>query len=264
MPQVLGKEYRIFDDDNYVNLMPQLIEKEQVPMNMAEVMRATLEGLRDNNRSAQEDFVDKWNDTSDGIAYPGKDSEFSGRFKFVPDSRRLMQISPDVDLVDGALPLSDDDTYAALQGTEFVRVTFENQEFALLADRFKPKEYTKEELYELGATPIGRRLGIGTDNKIGVDEVGNSDLWLAFSHYDFAKSPSDPLNQASRQLRADFCAQVKQIYTDNRGLGIYLGSEQESPTMRAWFAYNVDFWFYAYAFLYLSCTARLAGVRNDA
>ena len=263
MPQVLGKEYQIFNDDNYVNLMPRLLEKGQEPMNMAEVIRATVEALQDNNRSAQEDFVNKWNDTSDGIAYPGKDSEFSGRFKFVPDSKLLMQINPDVDLVDGALPLSDDDTYAALQGTEFVRVTVENQEFALLADKYKPTEYTKAELYRLGATPIGRRLGIGADNKIGIDEVGNSDLWLAFSHYNFAKSQSDPHNKTSLQLRTDFCAQAKQIFADNRGMGVYLGSEQGRPTMRAWFVFNAAFWFYAYGFLYLSCTARLTGVRNN-
>ena len=59
------------------------------------------------------------------------------------------------------------------------------REFALLANKHHPPQapksegtYSSRELYDMGATPIGRPLGIVKMGRKEINEVENSDLFL--------------------------------------------------------------------------------------
>ena len=236
MRQVLGKEYQLLEDF-YITSMLQLKEKELMPVNIPFVMRATLECIVGGNESAKKDFVDSCNDTIDGVAYPEKGSESSGRFKVEPNSSLLMRTTPETKLIQGALLLSGK-TYANLTGPEFLVVTADAQDYALLAGKAKGKgDYTARELSKYGATPIGRGLS--------KDEVGKSDLWLALCHHDFGKYPAGSVNQRARKLRdeysdAVFSDAVFSKMRDDSAMRIDLAPEQSSPTMRALFVDDIQ------------------------
>lgn len=233
----LGEKYQAFQADPFWNitynrLMHEVIQAGLAPANVADVMRLVIEVFNGSD-SAQKNFLPCYYlGTADGVAYPSGTSEFSGRFKLNTNSEWLEHDAKSKIPIPNAV-------YVAIQGPEFVRVKVDNQEFALLAYKFTPtKAYRKEELYELGATSIARSLGVVKIGGKEVDEIENSDLWLALAHYDFRKSPTDASNQVARELRDDYRKAIFAILKQrgyDKGMGVFLSSEEATPTIQPWF-----------------------------
>lgn len=236
MPQLI-KTYTPSEASTYIKAMSNFNDPNQhysgKPFNFAEIIKERVVALRTGDIEAIKFFLDQYFDTPDALAYPAKNSELSGRFKFVSDSDLLLNVNDDSKTINGALELPDED-YAGLKGSEFIRVNVDGQPFALLAEKSKPDgQYRTEELYELGATPIGRHLGSVNLGKEGFlaykDEAVNSDLWLAFLRGD-RQLLTDYRNAVSEELS-------RRKYNDpNQSMGVYLGSEQDKPSMSALFA----------------------------
>ena len=256
----LIKTYTTSEASNYVKAMSNFRNYQQgypgQPLNFADIIRNRFDALKTKDLEAMKFFLDQYFYTPDALAYPGKNSEFSGRFKFVRDSDLLLNIKDDVRVVNGVLELSDDEAYAGIQGQEFNRVNVDNIPFALLSEKFNPKnKYRTEELYELGATPLGRGLGIAEVNGKKIDEGINSDLWLAFLRGDkqllmgYRNAVREELNR-------------REYVHPNQSMGVYLGSEQDNPSMRALFVSLLSNGSSAGGDLSLSNAARLVGVRS--
>ena len=237
MPQQI-KTYTPSESTSYIKAMsnfrdPKLPYLGQ-PLNFAEIIRERVQALKTKDIELMKFWLDQYFDTPDALAYARKNSEFSGRFKFVPDSDLLLNIGTDAKVPNGALELSDDEDYAGLKGTEFNRVNVDDKPFALLAEKFKPhKEYRIEELYELGATPLGRHLGIVNTGGKNIDEAVNSDLWLAFLRGD-KKLLMDYRNVVSEELNR------RKYDNPNQSMGVYPGSEQDKPSIRALFVSDLS------------------------
>ena len=253
MSQII-KTYTSFEADNYIKEMTKLRSSGQYKLNAADIIRERLQALKTGEVELIRFWLDQYFHAPDGFAHPSKTSEFSGRFKFVPDSDFLINIKNDAKTTYGSLELHGDETYAGIKGSEFVKVGADGQTFALSADKFVHKEeYQTEELYELGATPLGRRLGIADIGNRKIDEIVNSDLWLAFL-------------RGNKQLLMDYRNEVsaemhRRNYKDKALMGVYPGSEQEKPSMRAWFVGDLDYWSVAGGG-FLGIGARLVGVSS--
>ena len=262
MPQLI-KTYTPSEASNYVEAMSNFRNPEQgylgQPFNFAEIIRERFHALKTRDIEAIKFFLDQYFDTPDAFAYPGKSSEFSGRFKFVPDSDLLLNIGADAEVTNGALELSDDEAYAGLKGPEFRRVDVDGQPFALLEEKFNAnKKYKTNELYEMGATPINRSGYVNLDNETSlayIDETVNSDLWLAFLRGD-KKLLTDYRNAVSEELNR------RKYDNPNQSMGVYLGSEQEKPSMRALFVDDLNYRSNAGGDNLLSSSARLVGVSS--
>jgi len=217
-----------FKHNNYQNLMPALIKEDFIPMNTADIIKARLDAIASENIDEIYFWMGNHFTTTDAAVYPKRDSDFSGRFKIDFDSKLLTCIDkktslfrPETHLFNWtgtALPISND-YYFNIKGPEFRIISYYN-----IADHFDPlkieyailnskaellskkrgEKYRTQELYELGATPIERPLKIIKIGDKEVNEVENSDLWLALSHYDFTKEPTCEQNKAARQLRDDY------------------------------------------------------------
>ena len=222
-------------DSRYCELMPQLRQLALAPLNVAQVLQARVESIRVGSFEKKAFWLHQQFDSADGLAYAGEGSNSSGRFKLVRNAELLLEIESDVHLVRGALSLSEDE-YDQLPGPEFVRVRVEDEELALLTDKFDSgHSQDLAELHNLGATPLGRGLGVGEVNGKEIDEVEVSDLWLAIAGYDFAEDPNSEGNQSALNLRHEYRHLVftGEDVVNEQGMGIYLRDDQEVPTMRA-------------------------------
>lgn len=179
------------------------------------------------------DYWDTDFHTTDALIYDKK-SVIPKKFKLQLNSDFLLNINNETPLINGAIPISI--PYEEVQGTEFVRVQVDDLEFALLAEKFKHKKYKIEELYKLNATPIGKDLGIIEVNGKEVDEVSNSDFLRGLCEYDFRKSLSDPANKSIRDFlegyNSTLLKYIQRHYNRDKGIEIYLDSEEECPTVR--------------------------------
>ena len=251
----LIKTYTQFQEGNYIKEMSNLSSSGQYKINAADITRERLQALKRGELELIRLWLDQYFHTPDGFAHPSENPEFFGRFKFVPDSDLLINIKDDAKITNGALELPDDETYAGIKGSEFVKVNSDGQTFALSAGKFTPnKNYKTEELYELGATPLGRRLGVAEvgDNKI--DEIVNSDLWLAFLRGD-KQLLMDYRNEVSAEMQ-------RRNYKDKTLMGVYPGSGQVKPSMRAWAVDDLDGGSIAEGDGDLDLNARLVGVNS--
>jgi len=103
--------YREFYGRN-VEQMPKLIADGRVPMSVAGLMQRRLD-VRNSDVDVKSSYLDNYFDTGDAVAYHP-----DGRAKIVLDSQTLRDITPQSELRNGALVLTED-AYNALQGEEF-------------------------------------------------------------------------------------------------------------------------------------------------
>lgn len=213
-----------------------------LPLNTHAMIKKRVEALKTRDLEEIKFWLDQSLHTPDGFAYPSQNLDFSGKFKFVPDSDLLFHIDSRAKIISGALELPNDEGlpndghYVKLEGTEFNKISFNGQIFALLADKFDPRKqnYKLAELYDLGATPLGRHLGVVKIDGKEIDEVVNSDLWLAFLRGD-------------KQLLIDYKNNIIEEL-QRRGnlhprewMGIFLGEEQKRSSMRPLAVYPLEY-----------------------
>lgn len=95
-----------------VDQMPALIADGRVPMNYSQLMQRRL-NVRNFDADVKASYMDNYFDTGDAVVYHP-----DGRVKIVLDSQTLRDITPQSELRNGALVLTEED-YNALQGEEF-------------------------------------------------------------------------------------------------------------------------------------------------
>jgi len=103
--------YKEFYDRN-TEQMPKLIADGRVPMNVSQLMQRRL-NTQNSDADVKSSYLDNWFDTGDAVVYHS-----DGRVKIVLDSQNLRDITPDSQLRNGALVLTED-IYNSLQGEEF-------------------------------------------------------------------------------------------------------------------------------------------------
>ncbi len=114
LQNVLGKEYKFFNNGSYVNKMYELINTGFSPFSVADIMRARLETADSNDPSRKDFWLDHYFDSVDGVAY------LDDKIKLSHSVPALVNINPGAKLSNGALPLSVGD-YGVLSGVEFSR-----------------------------------------------------------------------------------------------------------------------------------------------
>jgi hypothetical protein len=98
--QLHKQEYKSFDSGPYTVKMPELLKAGYQPATTADIMRLRLEALSRKNSGAIGKWIDRWYDTSDGLAYD------EHGIKVVRNSALLKAVTPSTRLtIDGALPL---------------------------------------------------------------------------------------------------------------------------------------------------------------
>ena len=105
------KAYREFYGRN-VEQMPKLIADGRVPMNVSQLMQRRLD-VRNSDADVKTSYIDNYFDTGDAVVYHP-----DGRVKIVLDSQTLRDVTPNSELRNGALVLTED-AYNGLQGEEF-------------------------------------------------------------------------------------------------------------------------------------------------
>lgn len=234
----MQKDYKSFRG-SYQAKMEELVASSLRPINLLDVMKKRLEGysLTSGDRPVTykvKEIIDFWNyhrfSTVDGVALN------DNKFKVVHDAQQLIDIKPNTQFKKGFLVLASGQ-YEALEVPEFVKVGYNDVEYAVLVDKAKTnRNYRIEELYELGATPINKGLEIVKVGGKKINEVENSDLWLTLAHGDPRKNLDDEINQAATKLRNEyqkvFFEGKKQ--DDNGAMGVYLLDAQSEPTIRPW------------------------------
>lgn len=110
----LSNEMKIFEvyNGSIVKRMPKLISNGRVPANISQIMQRRL-NLRNDETGVKSFYLSNHFNTSDAVLYHP-----DGRVKIVLDSKTLMEITPESELKDGALVLTEE-FYDALQGEEF-------------------------------------------------------------------------------------------------------------------------------------------------
>ena len=230
----LDKEYQTFGDRRYCELMPGLKELGVTPMNVAQIMAARIESIQGDDYKQKDFWLGQQFDTADGVAYAGENSPHSENFKIDRNSDHLIDIKQDTHLARGALPLTEEE-YGELSGPEFTRVILEGEEWAILSEKHRPtQEYSRRELYDLRATRLSASLGDVECDGAEINEVENSDLWLALCGYRFDQDSNSDQNLAAAKLRDEYRYHVFLADTEKAGMSVFLRASQEIPTMRAW------------------------------
>lgn len=103
--------YKEFYGKN-VAQMPLLIADGRVPMSVAGLMQRRLD-VRNSDADVKSSYLDNYFDSGDAVVYHP-----DGRFKIVLDSQTVRDITPQSELRNGALVLTED-AYNAFQGEEF-------------------------------------------------------------------------------------------------------------------------------------------------
>lgn len=111
MQNLLSNGYQIFQGGPYIDLMSQLKGVGLVPTSVADIMRARLEAFNSPNSEQKETLLNNDFQTMSAVAYN------DGRIKIVPVAQELKDISPNIKLIKGALPISHEE-YRALEGKE--------------------------------------------------------------------------------------------------------------------------------------------------
>ena len=117
---MVGKpiEYRIFESDEYRNLMPKVIEQGFMPISSKDGMRLILCALTTRNPENIERLVDSYIDTGDGLV------AYQEQLIMVPSARQLQRINRLTNLVSGKLPFTPDEI-SVLKGVRLIRTTLE-------------------------------------------------------------------------------------------------------------------------------------------
>ena len=92
--------------------MPKLIADGRVPMSVAGLMQRRLD-VRNSDADVKSSYLDNYFDSGDVMVYHP-----DGRVKIVLDSQTLRDVTPNSELINGALVLTED-AYNVLQGEEF-------------------------------------------------------------------------------------------------------------------------------------------------
>ena len=95
-----------------VKRMSMLISNSRVPANVSQIMQIRL-SLKNDETGVKDFYLDNYFYTGDDVIYHP-----DGRVKIVLDSQTLREITPEIELKDGALVLTED-VYDFLQGEEF-------------------------------------------------------------------------------------------------------------------------------------------------
>ena len=95
-----------------IEQMPKLIAEGRVPMNVNQLMQRRLD-VRNASQDLKSFWMDNCFDTGDAVVYHPK-----GGLKIVLDSQYLRQITPESEINNGALVLTEDD-YRSMEGEEF-------------------------------------------------------------------------------------------------------------------------------------------------
>ena len=103
--------YREFCGRN-TEQMPKLIADGRVPMSVAGLMQRRLD-VRNSDADVKTSYLDNYFDSGDAVLYHP-----DGRVKIVLDSQTLRDVTPNSELRNGALVLTED-AYNVLQGEEF-------------------------------------------------------------------------------------------------------------------------------------------------
>lgn len=234
---ISGKDYGFFDSHSYIASMQELRRNGFSPVSIPFSVIARLDRFKNGTDSGKKFWLESMIDTADAVAFSGKNPLYSipNSFKLMPSSSYLTYICNDGVFIDGGLPITESHYYAT-SAPEFVRVRAGNQDYAILVQFHQNKKYRTAELYELGATPLGRGLGTAEINGKQADEFENSDLWLALMGYDFNKVPLDAKNLQARRLRNEYgilCRELIKKSYDGLidGLGIYFPEPQTPMIM---------------------------------
>ena len=98
----------------YIDAMPALREAERIPMTTEALAKRRLEVLASGSEELIRAWWNNYYDTSDGVAYLGDE------IKILKNSQLLIDITPEAELKDGALVLTEDQ-YNTLEGKTFKR-----------------------------------------------------------------------------------------------------------------------------------------------
>ena len=126
-----------------VEQMPKLITEGRVPMNTSQLMQRRLD-FRNGSEAVKTAWMDNHFDTGDAVVYHP-----NGDVKIVLDSQTLRDITPNSELRDGALVLTEED-YTALQGEEF-----EKGELGKVNDRMTREDVKSHPVWKVLARDQG-------------------------------------------------------------------------------------------------------------
>jgi len=124
-------------------------------------------------------------------------------------------------------------------------VDLSNGALIITPDEYKNSQGEEFSVKELENAGLGRRLS--------KEEVTTHPFWLALARGD---------KHLLREYRDVVFAEIKRRYDGNEGMGVYLGSEQQQPSMRALFVGDLYYMSDALGSNDLSLNARLVGVRS--
>ncbi len=207
MSQVLEK-YHVFKDDTYLNLMPQLRSAGLVPLSVAGLMQERLEAIVREDEKVKDFFSSNF-DTGDGVAYS------SGKVKVILDAQPLRDLDSDIDTGISYL-------YTSHLGAFFDELLtldqYPDYEGALL---LTPEQYASCEGQEFFRKDLEKA---GVNRRLSKKEAKQHPVWLALAR---------DKNLLSEYVDFIF-KEVEQKCGSTEAMGVWLASEQEQPTLRAW------------------------------
>ena len=110
--QNLVKTYTPFEASSYIKAMSNLRNTGLRPLSTADVIKERLEALNNKDLGLIKFWLDRYFDTTDGIAYSGD------KRKVAYSPKQLLNLEPNTNLSNGALIITPDE-YKDLEGEEF-------------------------------------------------------------------------------------------------------------------------------------------------